>query len=472
MRRGKSSRLGKRLSRRLFVHMSKSLKFLKAARDRLYSRIACEISVQADRLGRQLSIPQWLLFHKVTSITLALALPASLIVATLLFLVGNPFVSFVLSLPASGVSGEILYVVLSVLAATGMVLILYGEGAVWLIHKAIRYAKRSTTKRLSVSEFVKHNGDRQFVLYLRSFFDEDGDDSSSPDERTVIREIRAALPREINIALIGNPVHALPFDGYVNVYLGDDWKAAVSILSREAILVIIRPGGTPGVCWELRQVLKLCPHSRICLALPEHRTGRKVRLSLRRNSGSWVWSTIAGERKLLEELSARIQRLDSVSRLLHDGALVVKGVRWNSDLFSGIDDHYGLVFSNLDCNVTGHTTSLITLFPHMETFLQEFRLREVAVSRIHAVLFYGVVVVFLLFAVYDTMSRGVYSTLQRTMAQQLSFFSDGRVICVLSVLAVSISVIAIRERWCVAHRKSSNAKLRIREELVRRSIPF
>jgi hypothetical protein len=108
----------------------------------------------------------------------------------------------------------------------------------------------------------------------------------------------------------------------------------------------------------------------------------------------------------------------------------------------------------------------------METFLQELRLREVAVSRIHPVLLYGVVVVSLLYAVYDTMSRGVYSTLQRTLAQQQTFFSDGRVICVLSVLAVSISVIAIRERWCVAHRKGSNAKVRIREELVRRSIPF
>ncbi|WP_111708666.1 hypothetical protein [Lutibacter citreus] len=71
-----------------------------------------------------------------------------------------------------------------------------------------------------------------------------------------------------NIAAIGEP-GSPPIIGADNVYVSDDnWKEEVLQMARNANLVILTVGITPGVIWETENMIRLIPPSRLLLNIP------------------------------------------------------------------------------------------------------------------------------------------------------------------------------------------------------------
>jgi hypothetical protein len=104
------------------------------------------------------------------------------------------------------------------------------------------------------------------VLYLRSFA---ADESPRAAFRRLLSEgiwLRfASVEEQLALVLepvgpliaIGAPGEALPTPGAVRRYVADtDWKSLVSAWLAEARLVVVRPGLSDGVWWELRQVVE------------------------------------------------------------------------------------------------------------------------------------------------------------------------------------------------------------------------
>lgn len=70
------------------------------------------------------------------------------------------------------------------------------------------------------------------------------------------------------VAAIGEP-GAPPILGADNVYVSDDnWQQSVLEMAQGAKLVILTTGTTPGVIWEIENMLRIVPPSRLILNIP------------------------------------------------------------------------------------------------------------------------------------------------------------------------------------------------------------
>jgi len=117
-------------------------------------------------------------------------------------------------------------------------------------------------------------------LYLRSFAD-DGtqlvDAELGPIARrwvtllalpTAEEQSTAALDAVGPVVAIGKPGEPLPELGAARLYVGDDrWQAEVLALMDSAALVVLRIGSSPGLLWEIEQVLARLPRRRLVLSV-------------------------------------------------------------------------------------------------------------------------------------------------------------------------------------------------------------
>lgn len=118
------------------------------------------------------------------------------------------------------------------------------------------------------------------VLYLRSFRD-DGTLWLDQEQgrlaqwwskllafRTTEEQCVAALQAVGPVVAIGKPGEPIPELGAARLYVGHDaWQAEVRQLMDRAALVVVRIGSSPGVLWEIEQVLSRLPRERLVFAL-------------------------------------------------------------------------------------------------------------------------------------------------------------------------------------------------------------
>jgi len=76
---------------------------------------------------------------------------------------------------------------------------------------------------------------------------------------------------------IGRPGELLPEPGAARLYVSDDeWQDKVIGLLDRALFIVIRAGASPGLQWEISQVLGLLPLTRILLITPPRKCDYKV----------------------------------------------------------------------------------------------------------------------------------------------------------------------------------------------------
>jgi hypothetical protein len=120
------------------------------------------------------------------------------------------------------------------------------------------------------------NDNRPPVLYLRSFKDDAitaaavssgaawGGLAVKTEEEQLAKVLTAIGP----VVAIGKPGEELPELGARRIYLrSEEWKERVSELMRKAALVVLRPGETPSVWWEISEVMKQVRPERRLLVL-------------------------------------------------------------------------------------------------------------------------------------------------------------------------------------------------------------
>lgn len=127
------------------------------------------------------------------------------------------------------------------------------------------------------------------VVFLRSFNDELADKTPwsvirNPfSDRRLAKEVPPGSPYERDLMerlfkkvgpylAIGRPGESFADPGPARFYLPDDkWQDFVVSRLRRAQLVIIRAGVTPGLGWEMEQVVALVPPRKIIILLPMRR---------------------------------------------------------------------------------------------------------------------------------------------------------------------------------------------------------
>lgn len=118
------------------------------------------------------------------------------------------------------------------------------------------------------------------VLYLRSFQDDGSvllEDQGIPGVQALTRatspasseeELAQILQRIGPVVAIGKPGEKLPELGAARLYVShDQWQAVVGALMRQAALVVVRVGKSPGVLWEIGQALTQIPRERLALVM-------------------------------------------------------------------------------------------------------------------------------------------------------------------------------------------------------------
>ena len=118
------------------------------------------------------------------------------------------------------------------------------------------------------------------VLYLRSFAD-DGASMIEASRWSLIRrgtrlaapvtpeqEIAEFLARIGPVVAIGKPGEPLPELGAARLYVSDEqWQDKVLELMRQAALVVVRLGASPGLLWEIERSLERLPRRRLVFSV-------------------------------------------------------------------------------------------------------------------------------------------------------------------------------------------------------------
>ena len=118
------------------------------------------------------------------------------------------------------------------------------------------------------------------VLYLRSFQDDGSvliEDQGLPGMQALTRatspvsseeELARILQNIGPVVAIGKPGEKLPELGAARLYVNhDEWQAVVGALMKQAALVVVRVGRSPGVLWEIGQALTQIPRERLALVM-------------------------------------------------------------------------------------------------------------------------------------------------------------------------------------------------------------
>lgn len=120
------------------------------------------------------------------------------------------------------------------------------------------------------------------ILYLRSF----------EDDRITAKEVNAILRPGVSeeealvsvlddiapVLSVGRPNEKYLPDGAACIVITDaEWHEKVAALARKAKLVVLRPGSTEGVLWELKYCLENLDWKKLLLVLPKDRTPSDLR---------------------------------------------------------------------------------------------------------------------------------------------------------------------------------------------------
>lgn len=137
-----------------------------------------------------------------------------------------------------------------------------------IIGLTLVYAQKSYSrfrrKNLEIIDFDKLVlSNEKFVLYLRSFSDDDTAREQLPSpvginrrnptfEEKVSRDLR-----KYNFIAVGRPNEKLPPLGAKRLYIHDDlWRKQVSILIEKATIIVVKPNFTKGIVWELETIMR------------------------------------------------------------------------------------------------------------------------------------------------------------------------------------------------------------------------
>lgn len=171
-------------------------------------------------------------------------------------------------------------------------MVLYGLGAVaggyYVWFRGTRIASVSAEQLLTEDR-------RDPVVFIRSF----GEEERSYSVRSLMGLVRRTLVdpklfsryfqagasfwgpmqqfqfnrlfREIGpFIAIGKPGEKIPGMGAARMYVSDDrWQSVVGGFFRKARLVVVQPGTTPGLQWEINEMKQVVPPEKILFILPE-----------------------------------------------------------------------------------------------------------------------------------------------------------------------------------------------------------
>lgn len=158
-----------------------------------------------------------------------------------------------------------------------MTLSVVGIGLMLLMMALFRRSRRH--EAVSAAQAMADDP-RPPVLYLRSFQDDGSvllDDQGLPGMQALTRaaspvsseeELARILEQIGPVVAIGKPGEKLPELGAARLYVShEDWQAVVGVLMRQAALVVVRVGKSPGVLWEIGQALTQIPRERLALVM-------------------------------------------------------------------------------------------------------------------------------------------------------------------------------------------------------------
>jgi hypothetical protein len=134
----------------------------------------------------------------------------------------------------------------------------------------IRASRRHFTRRF---EDVFAEDPREPVLFLRQFGDDDLWLKDSTLRLSFARTFEERMVRALGaigpVVAIGRPGDHLPPPGAARIYLPDEaWQAEVSAFIDRSAFIALQTGDTPGIRWEVGQVVSRVRPSRLILVLP------------------------------------------------------------------------------------------------------------------------------------------------------------------------------------------------------------
>jgi hypothetical protein len=142
------------------------------------------------------------------------------------------------------------------LSALGVLMFVWGA---WRIAKAVHLAKPSAAE-------LRNKDPRPPIVLLRSFRDDDlriarERTNSKGESTTEFVRLEEAVADQFEpygpLIAIGRPGETLPTLGAARDYYSDaDWKAAVQAWMDKAQFIVLIPGLTPGLGWELDEIEK------------------------------------------------------------------------------------------------------------------------------------------------------------------------------------------------------------------------
>lgn len=171
-------------------------------------------------------------------------------------------------------------------------------------------------------------GARPFVLYLRSFGDDELLDPTARFGRLVTPRYEETICRGLatagEVVAVGRPGERLPELGAARLYADDaDWRDVVTALMREAALVFLVAGSSEGIRWELETVLGLRDRPPVVVFFPFLRSDPDGKRRKRRPlllDVLLVNSPVMFTRRRRERMKeARDARYRSFLRLVDDG---------------------------------------------------------------------------------------------------------------------------------------------------------
>ncbi|HEX2208063.1 MAG TPA: hypothetical protein VHG93_10310 [Longimicrobium sp.] len=135
------------------------------------------------------------------------------------------------------------------------------------------------------------------------------------------QSFRDALSPLGDFIAFGRPGERLQPVGASRLYLEDGWKEEITGYMARARLVIVRPGNSRSIRWEVRQVLETVPPERILFYLRFRGWGRKkeqayraFRRSVRRHLGAELPERLGDERYLAFDAAGRPRFIREASR--------------------------------------------------------------------------------------------------------------------------------------------------------------
>ncbi len=147
-----------------------------------------------------------------------------------------------------------------------------GVGAVLKLNKISRTLalRRQQYIAPQASEALAQDG-RRPILWLRSFASDDREAACIIDQDvplTFEQMVTESLSKYGPVVAIGRPGEELPPLGALREYVGDDWQIRVRELLSSAAVVVAILDDTPGLLWELKQIVDLGLHQRLILIIP------------------------------------------------------------------------------------------------------------------------------------------------------------------------------------------------------------